>query len=127
MSEQIEAQDKEKEKQDLFNLIKAVIKALRFADDGSFDIYLDPPLYLSDSEFKSFFNEYDEFGGFVELGGYYFAELYYITNITKNDKDPNKCTENRKHITILFGIKDNGTYEIVHIKGRTESKITDCP
>ena len=125
MSESQVQNNEEKEK--LFNLIKAAIKALRHADDGSFDIYLDPPLYLSNVEFKSFFDEYDEFGGFVELGSYYFAELYYITSMSKNDKDPNKCKENRKHITILFGIKDNGTYEVIHIKGSTELKITDCP
>jgi hypothetical protein len=115
------------EKEKLFNLVKAVIEALRRANDGSFEIHFKPPLYLTDNEFKSFFDGYDDFGGFVELGGYYFAELYYITSITKNDKDSSICTENRKHITIMFRFKDNNTYEVSRISGKTELEITDCP
>lgn len=124
MSE-VEVQNEDKSK--FFDLVRATIKALRFAEDGHFEIYLKPPLVLSDNEFKSLFDGYDEFGGFVEFGGYYFAELYYITNITKNDKDPSICTENRKHIIIMFRFKDNNTYEVPHISGSTELRITDCP
>ena len=113
------------EKQRLFNLIKAVIKALRHADDGKFEIYLKPPLYLTDDEFKSLFDDIDEFGGFVEFAGYYFAELYYISKITKNDKD-NTCVENRKHIIIMFRFKDNDAYEVAHVQGETEKRITKC-
>jgi len=123
---QVEVQNNE-EKEKLFSLVKAVIEALRRANDGSFEIHFKPPLYLSDNEFKSFFDKYDDFGGFVEFGGYYFAELYYITSITKNDKDSSKCTENRKHIIIMFRFKDNNTYEVPHISGKTELEITDCP
>ena len=120
---QVEVQNGEKEK--LFNLIKALIKALRHANDGNFEVYFKPPLYLNDDEFKSLFDGVDDFGGFVEFGGYYFAELYYITNVTKNDKD-NTCLENRKHIIIMFRFKDKDTYEVAHIKGETEKRITEC-
>jgi len=120
----VEVQNNE-ERQRLFNLIKAVIEALRHASDGKFEIYLKPPLYLTDNEFKSLFDDIDEFGGFVEFGGYYFAELYYITNITKNDKD-NICVENRKHVIIMFRFKDKDTYEVAHLNGETEKRITEC-
>jgi hypothetical protein len=121
MSE-IEVQNEDKSK--FFDLIKAVIKALRHAEEGSFEIYLKPPLYLNDDEFKSLFGDIDSFGGFVELGGYFFAENYYTTSITKNGST---CTENRKHVIIMFRIMNNNMYEVVHVKGMTEPRIIDCP
>jgi hypothetical protein len=113
MSESEAVEISQEESKALFNVIRASIKALQSAENGSFEVRLDPPLILSDNEFKALVNDladYIDDIGFTEIAGRIFMVVVHAT------------PKNKVRITIIFEIKNidgKTVFSIENVNGKT--------